>query len=194
MVKAVFLDRDGTLIEDKPYSVNPDDIELLPGVVDGLRALGGAGYDLIVVTNQSGIARGFYDARALAVMHDRLTAMLLEAGIEIRAYYFCPHHVEGQIRRFARSCRCRKPGPGMILRAAWDWNVDLESSWTIGNCLTDAQAARAAGCRAMIVERGRTTDLAVSVASFAEAARYIIDCDARDRLAMVGVPRRVRRE
>jgi D-glycero-D-manno-heptose 1,7-bisphosphate phosphatase len=148
---AVFLDRDGTLIVDKPYNSNPRDIEVLPGVVDGLRLLADAGYLLVVVTNQSGVARGYYDEDAVVAMHRRLGDIFAADGVAIAAYYFCPHHVAGAIPALSISCAYRKPGPGMLLRAAADWRVDLGHSWLIGDQPTDAAAAHAAGCRAFLM-------------------------------------------
>ena len=152
--RAVFLDRDGTLIVDHPYSADTDAIELLPGVVDGLVTLHDAGYLLIVVTNQSGIARGYFDDRALAAMHYRLNQLLALAGVDVAAYYYCPHHVAGREPTLARPCGCRKPSPGMLLRAAVDWSIDLGQSWLIGDRASDAAAALAAGCQPLLVGPG----------------------------------------
>lgn len=149
--RAVFLDRDGTLIVDKPYLADPEQIELLPRALDGLRRLQDAGYLLLIVTNQSGIARGYYDVDALIATHRRLHQMIAEAGVTIAAYYFCPHHVAGRRPELARPCPCRKPSPGMIYRAAAEWQVNLAESWLIGDRPTDVLAAKAAGCRALLV-------------------------------------------
>lgn len=176
--RAVFLDRDGTLIVDRPYLSDPARIELLPGVIDGLARLRDAGYLLVVATNQSGIARGYYDGAALAAMHRRLGEILAQSGIQIAAYYYCPHHVDGRVPSLARSCPCRKPGPGMLWRAAADWAIDLDRSWMIGDRVTDAQAAEAAGCASVLVG---SSDAALPVRchqapDLAEAADYIIGC------------------
>lgn len=189
---AIFLDRDGTLIVDKPYQTNPAGIELLPGAVEGLSALRDAGYRLIVVTNQSGIARGYFDVRALVLMHQRLNALLAANDLYLTAYYFCPHHVAGRVPGLAHPCACRKPAPGMILRAAADWSIDLRRSWMIGDLPTDIAAATAAGCRALqvgICENGaseRPGDLR-------EAAKWIIASGGRGSTPAVEAHRSARR-
>jgi D-glycero-D-manno-heptose 1,7-bisphosphate phosphatase len=189
--KAVFLDRDGTLIVDKPYNANPNEIELLPGAVEGLTVLRDAGYLLIVVTNQSGIARGYFDECALQSMHRRLSELLRPAGITIAAFYFCPHHVDGKVPTLARFCGCRKPSPGMILRAASDWSIDLRNSWLIGNSLSDAEAASAAGCNAILVGGGHHGSDYPRVDTVAEAARRITASDGHEPLREVAVRRAV---
>ena len=189
--KAVFLDRDGTLIVDKPYNANPNEIEFLPGTVEGLAALRDAGYLLIVVTNQSGIARGYFDERALQAMHRRLSELLIPAGITIAAYYYCPHHVDGKVPTLARFCGCRKPSPGMILRAASDWSIDLHDSWLIGDSLSDAEAASAAGCNAILVGGGHHGSNYPRVDTVADAARRIIASDGRERIGEVAGHRAV---
>lgn len=178
--RTVFLDRDGTLIADKPYSADPDSIELLDGVTEGLALLGQAGYRLIVVTNQSGIARGYFDEAALIRMHQRIDEILWPSGVSVSAYYYCPHHVKGIDPSLARSCPCRKPGPGMIIRAARDWSIELRSSWLIGDSLTDCQAAELAGCRSVLLGERQATSRYPSARGLVAAARRIIASDGRE--------------
>ncbi|MGE5618066.1 MAG: D-glycero-alpha-D-manno-heptose-1,7-bisphosphate 7-phosphatase [Sphingomonadaceae bacterium] len=184
MRKAVFLDRDGTLIRNHPFVCDPDGIELLDGVPEGLRLLKAAGYLLIVVTNQSGIARGFFTERQLAVMHRRLGAMLEERGAAIDGWYYCPHHPEGVVPRYARRCECRKPAPGLVLRGCGDFHVDPRSSWLIGDILDDVEAGKRVGTRAILIDLGtegepgrpeRTPDYVAR--GFLEAARHILESD-----------------
>lgn len=171
---ALFLDRDGTLIVDKPYNSDPRAIEVLPGVLDALRQLASAGYLLLVVTNQSGVARGFYDDAAVCAMHDRLDAIFAGVRVRVAAYYYCPHHVDGVIPALACPCVFRKPGPGMLLRAAAEWDVDLARSWLVGDSLTDTRAAAAAGCRALLVGSREVSASPVGrFRSLLEAARYV---------------------
>ncbi|MGH2457330.1 MAG: D-glycero-alpha-D-manno-heptose-1,7-bisphosphate 7-phosphatase [Chloroflexota bacterium] len=187
--RAVFLDRDGTLIADRPYSADPDRIELLDGVIEGLALLDRAGYRLIVVTNQSGIARGYFDEAALARMHQRIDELLKPAEVSVRAFYYCPHHVEGIDPALARPCWCRKPGPGMLLRAAADWSIELPSSWLIGDRLTDCQAGERAGCRSVLLGT-RPASARYPVASdLIEAARRVIASDGHARSAAGGARR-----
>lgn len=183
LVRAVFLDRDGTLIVDKPYNANPDDIVVLPGVLEGLKALDDAGYLLVVVSNQSGVARGYYGHEGVARMHDRLNQLCAGAGVQIAAYYYCPHHVDGVVPRLAVPCPFRKPGPGMLLRAAVDWSIHLRRSWFIGDQPTDVGAARAAKCRPVLVGPARAPrgSKVARAAGLQEAARAIIALDARGR-------------
>jgi len=164
---AVFLDRDGTLIVDKPYLGTPDDVEILPGVVEGLLLLQDAGYVLIVTTNQSGVARGYFDVSAVGRVHDEVNRLLLQHDVQIAAFYFCPHHVDGCVEPWVGSCLCRKPGPGMLWQAAVDWSIDLSRSWIVGNARLDLEAGRAAGCAGYLV--GPETGLGL-----ADAARTIV--------------------
>lgn len=192
--RVVFLDRDGTLIVDKPYNSNPAEIELLPGVVEALRLLDESGYRLIVVTNQSGVARGYYDELAIQRMHDRLNEIFGAAGVVILAYYFCPHHREGTVPELAVACPARKPGPGMLLRAAADWPIDLRRSWMIGDQATDARAARAARCRPILVGGGDTARLGATPRTIGllDAAHYLIALDGSGRSLSAGALRAAR--
>ena len=183
---AVFLDRDGTLIVDKPYSADPESVEVLDGVVEGLAMLREAGYRLIVVTNQSGIARGYYDEEALARMHRRVDQLLGANGVSVDAYYFCPHHVEGVDPSLAKPCPCRKPAPGMILRAAREWSIDLRTSWLVGDSGTDREAAERAGCRSILLGGRDPSGRAGSARDLISAARRIIARDARARARAAG--------
>jgi histidinol-phosphate phosphatase family protein len=150
---AVFLDRDGTLVEEVPYLHDPERLVLLGGVGE-LARLAGAGYALVVVTNQAGVARGFYDEAAVAAVHRRLDALLAAEGVRPDAVLYCPHHPEGTVARYARACRDRKPGPGMLEAAARRLGLDLAASFLIGNSPTDAGAAVAAGVTPLFVTSG----------------------------------------
>ena len=151
---AVFCDRDGTLVEEVPYLHEPDRVALLPGVAAGLRALDRAGFALVVVTNQAGVARGYYDEAAVELVHRRLGELLAGAGVRLDAILYCPHHPEGTVARHARACRCRKPAPGMLEAAAEQLDLDLPASYLIGNHPTDVGAAVAAGVTALYVRTG----------------------------------------
>ena len=147
---AVFLDRDGTLIREVGYASRPEQIRILGGVAQALRDLAEAGYRLIVVTNQSGIARGYITEDDLERFHDALDRQLHLLGASVDAYYACPHHPDpaGRPRPdLAVECDCRKPKPGLILRAAEDFGIDLAASWTVGDTWRDVAAGQAAGTR-----------------------------------------------
>jgi len=149
--KAVFLDRDGTLIVNRHYGSDPDGIELLDGVVEGLLGLREAGYRLILVSNQSGVARGHFDEEAVKKMHDKLQRMLDRHGAALDGLEYCPHHPEGIVSPYAVECACRKPAPGMLRRAARKHGVNLSASWMVGDIETDIEAGSRAGVRTILV-------------------------------------------
>ena len=150
---AVFLDRDGTLVEEVPYLHDPARVVLLGGA-GALAALAAAGYALVVVTNQAGVARGLYDEAAVEAVHRRLADLLAGAGVRLDAVLHCPHHPEGTVPGYARPCRCRKPGPGMLEAAAERLGLDLAASFMVGNHPTDVDAAVAAGVTPLYVTTG----------------------------------------
>ena len=144
---AAFLDRDGVVNLDHGYVHRWEDFEFVPGAVDGLRRLQAAGYLLVIVTNQSGIARGYYDEAALARLHEQLRGHLETQGIPLAAIEYCPHlpPAHAELARYALECDCRKPAPGMILRAARALDIDLGASLLFGDRPTDIEAGRRAG-------------------------------------------------
>lgn len=171
-LKAVFLDRDGVLIKDTGYPSDPDAISLLPGVGEGLRALLAAGWRLVVVSNQAGVARGKFSLATLEAVNQRLVALLAAEGVTLDAFYFCPHHAEHGSPPYNVACDHRKPEPGMLRTAADDLDLDLRSCWMIGDRETDIEAGRAAGCRTILI--GAPPTRAELVAEdLAEAARKI---------------------
>lgn len=152
--RAVFLDRDGTIIVDVGYLCHVDQIELLPWSVDAVRALNHAGFVVAVITNQSGIARGVLTESLVEETHRRIDERLAAGGARIDAYYYCPHHPDGRIEQYATRCDCRKPGCGMIDRAAKDLGLDVSQSVVVGDTWLDVGAGRAAGARTVLVRRG----------------------------------------
>ena len=156
--RAVFLDKDGTIIEDAPYNVDPRRIRLTPGAGAALRRLSDAGYKLIVVSNQSGVARGYFAASALRGVERRVAELLAPHGVALSGFYCCPHHPEGVVPEYAVSCECRKPQPGMILTAAREHGIALKASWIVGDILNDVEAGRRAGCRAILLDNGNETE------------------------------------
>jgi D-glycero-D-manno-heptose 1,7-bisphosphate phosphatase len=152
--QAVFLDRDGTLVHARHYPRRPEELLLYQGLEQPLGALQRQGFKLIVITNQSGLARGLFDERDLAHMHEDLTARLARLGVRIDGFYFCPHHPDGSVPALAVACECRKPRPGMLLRAAAEHGLDLARSWFVGDILDDVEAGNRAGCRTVLVDLG----------------------------------------
>jgi D-glycero-D-manno-heptose 1,7-bisphosphate phosphatase len=144
---AVFLDRDGTLNEDKGYVYRKEDFNWLPGVKEAIKYLNDLGYLVIVVTNQAGIARGYYSEQQMHELHEFINKELAEIGAHIDAYYYCPHHPTEGKPPYLQDCDCRKPKPGLILRAAKDWDIDLEASIGIGDKDSDIQAFEGAGLK-----------------------------------------------
>jgi D-glycero-D-manno-heptose 1,7-bisphosphate phosphatase len=155
MNKAVFIDKDGTLIHDVPYNVDPERIVLYDGTLRALNDLKELGYLLIVISNQAGVAHGYFEEQALEGVKERLRILL--GDIAIDGFYFCPHHPQGIIERYTMACDCRKPQPGMILQAAEDFQVDLSQSWMIGDILSDVEAGNRAGCKTMLIDNGNET-------------------------------------
>lgn len=155
---AVFLDRDGVLIEDVDLLTQPTQLRVLPGVPAALARLRAAGLRLIVVTNQPVVARGLATEDDVAAIHRVLATHLRQAGAAIDAWYFCPHHPEATVPEFRRDCDCRKPAPGMLIRAAREHQLALVESVMIGDRLTDIAAGAAAGCRTIWARTGRHED------------------------------------
>jgi D-glycero-D-manno-heptose 1,7-bisphosphate phosphatase len=154
MRPAVFLDRDGTMIEDVGYLESLSSVAFYPWTVDAIRLLNRAGLPVVVVTNQSGIARGIFDAAFVAETHRFIDQRLAAGGAHVDAYYYCPHHPDGRIAEFARACGCRKPEPGMIQQAASDLGLDPQRSFMVGDKWIDVAAGRAAGARALLLRTG----------------------------------------
>lgn len=156
--KAVFLDKDGTLIENHPFDRAPEHLVWMPGTIDGLHRLHCLGYALIVVSNQGGIAQGRFTVEDLLREELALRAQLAKFGIPLAGYYYCPHHPEGTVPLFSVECHCRKPKRGLLIQAAHELNVDLTQSWMIGDILHDVEAGRAAGCRTILLTNGNETE------------------------------------
>jgi D-glycero-D-manno-heptose 1,7-bisphosphate phosphatase len=155
--RAVFLDKDGTLIDDLPYNVDPALIKLRDGVGTGLHLLYKADYCLVIVSNQSGVARGLFPEESLLEVEAKLTTLLRPFGVELHGFYYCPHFLGGSVSKYSISCDCRKPRPGLLLKSAVEMRIDLSGSWLIGNSLDDIEAGHRAGCRTILLESNYTT-------------------------------------
>lgn len=156
--RAVFLDKDGTLVENVPYNSDSARAILCAGAAEGLRRLQQEGFLLIVVTNQSGVARGHFPESALAPMFSHIRHLLARDGVLLDDVYFCPHHPDGTLPQYARACTCRKPLPGMLLAAAKAHQIDLPASWMIGDILHDVECGHRAGCRTVLIDNGNETE------------------------------------
>jgi D-glycero-D-manno-heptose 1,7-bisphosphate phosphatase len=181
---AVFLDRDGTLIEERGYLDKLEDIALFADAPAALKLLREAGYTLVLVTNQAGVARGFFDEAFVQTAHRHLAALLAAEGIVLDGYYYCPHHPDGVIPEYTRLCRCRKPAPGMVEQAVRDLEIDVNRSFVIGDKWLDVELATNAGARGILVRTGygagveqappgRTSPLAI-VDTMIDAAREVL--------------------
>ena len=185
MTRGVFLDRDGTIIEEAGYLDRLDRLVFFPYSVDAVRVLNRAGFTVVVITNQAGIARGIVEERFVAEAHAAISRRLAAGGARIDAYYYCPHYKTGILDEYVMACQCRKPQPGMLLQAARDLDIDLARSFVVGDRWHDVGAAQAAGARGVLVRTGlgardaANPDPAVTPAAvldtLADAAAWILD-------------------
>jgi D-glycero-D-manno-heptose 1,7-bisphosphate phosphatase len=152
--KAVFLDRDGTIVGDPGYIGNPDDVKLVPGSAEAIRRLSEGGHLVVIVSNQSGVARGRFDEAALSAVHARVEALLRQEGAHLDGAYYCPYlnGPDAVVEAYRRDSDLRKPNPGMLLQAARDLEIDLAQSWMIGDSPSDVEAGQRAGCRTILIQ------------------------------------------
>jgi D-glycero-D-manno-heptose 1,7-bisphosphate phosphatase len=151
---AVFLDRYGTINVEENYLIDPAAFEFIPGVPQALKRLQDAGYLLVVVTNQSGVARGYFSMEQVRRLHDHMETLLQTYGVKLAGIYSCPHHPVAGIGEYLTNCSCRKGEPGMLLQAAQDLAIDLRQSYMVGDKKADIEAGSAAGCRSILVKTG----------------------------------------
>ena len=152
--RAVFLDRDGTLVEEVGYLDRLDRLQLFPWSIDAVRLLNRAGFKVVVVSNQAGVARGFFGEPFVREVQDAIDAPVQAAGGRIDGWYYCPHHPDAPVARYRQQCECRKPRPGMIRRAEADLGIDAAQSYVIGDRWLDVQLARNVGARGILVRTG----------------------------------------
>lgn len=151
-MRVVFLDRDGTIIADRHSLHRIEEVDLLPGAVDGLRTLAGMGFALVVVSNQSGVARGTFSEDDVRTVHEYLRTILAERGVHLHGLLYCPHHPEGSVAEYAIQCTCRKPGRGMADQAeAFLGLIDYKNSWSIGDKPTDVEFGNALGMKTVLL-------------------------------------------
>lgn len=154
MKRALFLDRDGTVCQEVGYVNHPSRLELLPGAAAGIAAARRSGFVCILVTNQAGVARGYFEEDLIRTTHERLERLLAEEGAKLDAIYYCPHHPAAGEPPYRVDCACRKPRPGMLERAARDLGIDLGDSVVIGDKISDVEMAHAVGARGILVRTG----------------------------------------
>ncbi len=162
---AVFLDRDGTINEEVGYLDRPEKLCMLPGAARAIRLINESGMKAIVVTNQSGVARGFFDESMVAAIHGKMQKFLEREGARIDRFYYCPHHPTGGQGEYLQSCSCRKPAPGMLLRAAEELDLSLDDSYIIGDTLKDIEAGARIGVRGVLVQTGYGEESAAILAA-----------------------------
>lgn len=181
MNKAIFLDKDGTLIENIPYNVNCNAIKLVPGVVSGLRKLQSHGYRFIIITNQSGLAKGYFTVQELEKVRQHLEGLFNKQDIKLDGFYYCPHYSKGIIEEYSVECNCRKPKPGLLLKAAIDLSIDVSRSWFIGDSFSDVEAGNACGCKTILLRNKRSqqnSSKPYSIAvDFPQATQHILNSD-----------------
>lgn len=179
MNKAIFLDRDGTIIEDKGYMYKTEDLDFLPKVIAGLKKLQDNEYSLIIITNQAGIGKGFFSESDYLSFRNFLHNELKKQGVSISAEYFCPHHLSSGLGKYRIDCDCRKPKTGMLEKAAKDFDLDLKECWMIGDKSSDMGAGKKAGCKTIHVLTGReknpVSDSDFTAINLVEATKCILN-------------------
>lgn len=158
MNKAIFIDKDGTLLRDVPYNVSPDLVQFETGAFQALKKLQDAGYLLIIISNQSGVARGLFSEAQLDDLISFIRKQFDINNILLSGFYYCPHHPDSVTDYYRMDCNCRKPAPGMILTAAFELNIDLGLSWMVGDILHDVEAGNRAGCKTILINNGNETE------------------------------------
>ncbi|MFC1744377.1 D-glycero-alpha-D-manno-heptose-1,7-bisphosphate 7-phosphatase [Candidatus Riflebacteria bacterium] len=176
--KAIFLDRDGTINFDSGYVSCWSDFKFLPGVFEALKLLQDYGFLLYVISNQSGVARGYFELATLLEINEKMRDALRAKDIFITQVYFCPHHPQGKNPEYRQVCECRKPEPGLILQAALEHEIDLINSYCIGDRERDCQAGQAAGCKPILLSKEASTRYP-GFPDLLAAAKYIISVEER---------------
>lgn len=159
MKNAIFLDRDGVITEDPPhYAHRLDQLRIISGSAHAISILNDHGFEVIVISNQSGVARGYYQESDVSIFNNGMEALLAQSGAHVDAIYYCPHHPDAVIERYRQNCECRKPRPGMIISAAKERSLDLGKSFVVGDKLSDIIAGKASGCKTALVLTGHGKD------------------------------------
>jgi D-glycero-D-manno-heptose 1,7-bisphosphate phosphatase len=191
MRPAIFLDRDGVLIEDSHYLGQPERVRLIPGAAEAVAALNRAGWPVVVVTNQSGVARGLFSYESVGDVHTHLAEQLATYGAAVAGFYFCPHHPDAEVAAFRAACECRKPKAGMLLTAAADLGLDPARSWMVGDRVTDLQAGAAVGARTILVRTGYGSRVDAAGLDRAALNLELVAADLADAVARSGLTERL---
>ena len=173
--KAVFLDRDGTINEEVGYLDSLEQLRIFPAAFDAVRMINKAGMKVVVVTNQSGVARGFFDEDFVNTVHARINELFREKGAFIDRFYYCPHHPTEGIGKYRILCDCRKPAPGMLMKASGEIGIDLSSSYVVGDMAKDIELANNVGAKGILVRTGYGKNVNVSDIKPACIAKDILD-------------------
>lgn len=156
---AVFLDRDGTINEEAGYLDSLDKLKIIPTAYEAVRLINSSGMKAVVISNQAGVAKGYFTEEFVRVVNNRLQADMLERGAVIDRFYYCPHHPAEGIGTYLQNCNCRKPAPGMLLQAAQELNIDLALSYFVGDRFIDMETAKKVGAKGILVKTGYGGDL-----------------------------------
>ncbi|MBN2541765.1 HAD family hydrolase [bacterium] len=162
MNNCVFIDRDGTLIVEKDFLQNPDDVEFIDGSIEAVKLFNDMGFKVIIVSNQSGVARGYFTENEVQIVNMRVQEIVEKEGAHIDDMYYCPHHPDGVVPEYSLHCDCRKPKPGMVYKAVENHDIDLETSYVIGDKESDVLLGKLAGVTAIRVRTGYGKDLGSS--------------------------------
>ena len=165
--RAVFIDRDGTMAKDVPYCSRPEDFELFPTTSEAIRLLNQSGFKVIVVTNQSGVARGYFTEGTLAKIHQKMKSELERQGAYVDSIYYCPHRLDDD-------CDCRKPKPKLALQAAREYNIDLKNSFVVGDLQVDIELGKAVGCQTILIGEDKTMGADATALDLLEAVHKIL--------------------
>lgn len=184
---AVFLDRDGVVIEDSHYLGDVRRVQLIPGSAEAIAALNRAGWPVVIVTNQSGVGRGLFTEADVEDIHSHITELLWGYGAKVDAFHYCPHHPEAEVPAYRKACACRKPQPGMLVQAAEDLGLDLAASWMIGDRVTDLEAGAAVGCRTVLLRSGYGTKVNPAGLDRDELKLELIATDLADAVEKLGI-------
>lgn len=182
---AVFLDRDGTIIEDVGYLSDPAEVKLLPGAASAISRLTEAGYAVVIISNQSGVARGLFDEKQMNCVHEQLETLLSHYDAKLDGAYYCPYldGPEATVEAFRLDSDLRKPAPGMILQAGEEMEIDLSASWMIGDADRDVEAGRRAGCRTILLKSGGLSTTANGSSDFVTTSLVkAVDVVERERV------------
>ena len=189
---AIFLDRDGVIIEDVNYLASPTQVRLIAGSADAIAELNRAGWPVVVVTNQSGVARGMFTLEGVHAVHRHLSDQLAGYGAKIEAYYFCPHYPTAEVPAYRTECSCRKPKPGMLRQAAAELGLDLARSWMIGDRESDLAAGAAAGASTILVRTGHGAGTDITTLDRTALTLQLVAKNLADAVAKCGLAERER--